>query len=260
MALGYDSLLADFYWMRTIQYYGRREEADKRPVRYKNLSTLLDITTTLDPDLMDAYRAGSIFLGRTGSGRRGAAAGSVEAAGQGNTRASAGLAVVLRQRFCLLLVSAGLQGGRRNLAGCEQASGCAPLDGRLWPRCRCQRAAPWKLRSLYGSGSIEESSRADVRENARNHLLSIQVARDLWTLEFLLEKFRAKTRILPSKPAGACARANAQVRDSSDPLGTPYEYDPETGNVVAQPRNTKIQVSDRSRKAYKEQLRLTIDD
>ena len=62
MALSYDRLLADLYWMRVIQYYGRRDEADKRPVRYKNLATLLDITTTLDPDLMDAYRAGSIFL------------------------------------------------------------------------------------------------------------------------------------------------------------------------------------------------------
>ena len=62
MALGYDGLLADFYWMRTIQYYGRREEANKRPVRFKNLSTLLEITTTLDTDLLDAYRAGSCFL------------------------------------------------------------------------------------------------------------------------------------------------------------------------------------------------------
>jgi len=63
MALGYENLLADFYWMRAIQYYGRREEADKRPVRFKNLHTLFDITTTLDPNLMDAYRTGSVFLG-----------------------------------------------------------------------------------------------------------------------------------------------------------------------------------------------------
>ena len=62
MALGYERVLADFYWMRVIQYYGRRDEADKRPIRYKNLSTLLEITTTLDPGLLDAYRAGSLFL------------------------------------------------------------------------------------------------------------------------------------------------------------------------------------------------------
>ena len=30
LALGYDSLLADLYWVRAIQYYGRREEAARR--------------------------------------------------------------------------------------------------------------------------------------------------------------------------------------------------------------------------------------
>src|SRR5947207_8255973 len=47
LALGYDGLLADVYWMRAIQYYGRREEAQRRPVLYGNLAALLDITTTL---------------------------------------------------------------------------------------------------------------------------------------------------------------------------------------------------------------------
>ena len=62
MALGYDGLMADIYWMRAIQYYGQREQAEKRVVRYKNLSKLLEITTTLDPYFLDAYRMGAIFL------------------------------------------------------------------------------------------------------------------------------------------------------------------------------------------------------
>ena len=62
MALGYENLLADIYWVRTIQYFGNRNEADKRTIRFKNLPALLDITTTLDPDLIDAYRIGCIFL------------------------------------------------------------------------------------------------------------------------------------------------------------------------------------------------------
>jgi len=62
LSLGYQSLLADLYWIRAVQYYGRREEAARRQVRYKNLAALLDITTTLDPQMMDVYRAGSSFL------------------------------------------------------------------------------------------------------------------------------------------------------------------------------------------------------
>ena len=56
MALGYDSLLADIYWMRASQSYGRREEAARRPTRYGNRATLLGITSTLDPEMLDVYR------------------------------------------------------------------------------------------------------------------------------------------------------------------------------------------------------------
>jgi hypothetical protein len=32
LALGYEGVLADLYWMRAIQYYGRRDEAERRKV------------------------------------------------------------------------------------------------------------------------------------------------------------------------------------------------------------------------------------
>ena len=60
LSLGYESLLADVYWTRVVQYYGVR--ARKPDVTYESLWPLLDITTTLDPKLMIAYRFGAIFL------------------------------------------------------------------------------------------------------------------------------------------------------------------------------------------------------
>jgi len=60
LSLGYDSLLACFYWTRAVQHYGRERLAgsDKFPILYP----LLDIATTLDPELVIAYRFGAIFL------------------------------------------------------------------------------------------------------------------------------------------------------------------------------------------------------
>jgi tetratricopeptide (TPR) repeat protein len=57
---GYAGLLADIYWTRVVQYYGRHRlaHAGKFPL----LGTLLDITTALDPHLLVAYRFGSVFL------------------------------------------------------------------------------------------------------------------------------------------------------------------------------------------------------
>jgi len=69
LSLGYDSLLADLYWTRTIQYYGER--MGTRNARFDLLWPLLDITTTLDPRLVVAYRFGAIFLSEPalGAGR-----------------------------------------------------------------------------------------------------------------------------------------------------------------------------------------------
>jgi hypothetical protein len=60
LSLGYDSLLADIYWTRTVQYYGRR--VGHPDANYDLLAPLLDITTTLDPRLVVAYRFGGTFL------------------------------------------------------------------------------------------------------------------------------------------------------------------------------------------------------
>ena len=60
LSLGYEPLLADIYWTRVVQYYGRR--ARKVGATYESLWPLLDITTTLDPKLMIAYRFGAVFL------------------------------------------------------------------------------------------------------------------------------------------------------------------------------------------------------
>ncbi len=58
---GFESLAADIYWLRTVQYFGgqRRFATDKR---FELLRPLIEITTTLDPRLEVAYRYGAIFL------------------------------------------------------------------------------------------------------------------------------------------------------------------------------------------------------
>lgn len=60
LSLGYDSLLGDVYWTRAVQYYGSR--VGNRGEKFELLWPLLDITTTLDPNLIVAYRFGAIFL------------------------------------------------------------------------------------------------------------------------------------------------------------------------------------------------------
>jgi tetratricopeptide (TPR) repeat protein len=63
IALSYDALAADVYWVRAIQHYGGdRLARGQRGPRYELLYPLLDLTTTLDPSFVIAYRFGAIFL------------------------------------------------------------------------------------------------------------------------------------------------------------------------------------------------------
>ncbi len=70
MSLGFDGLVADWYWMRSLQYVGRKVIArqddlqfeDLRQLDLRMLAPLLDATTTLDPQFMAAYDYGAALL------------------------------------------------------------------------------------------------------------------------------------------------------------------------------------------------------
>jgi hypothetical protein len=62
LALGFDALVADVYWIRAIQHYGGERLGRNGPRTYGLLYPLLDIATSLDPYFNIAYRFGSIFV------------------------------------------------------------------------------------------------------------------------------------------------------------------------------------------------------
>ncbi len=62
MALSFDVLLADVYWIRALQHYGGAKRSEDDEKSYELLGPLLDIATTLDPRFSAAYRFGAIFL------------------------------------------------------------------------------------------------------------------------------------------------------------------------------------------------------
>lgn len=229
LALSYGPLIADVYWMRAIQYYGRRDEADRRLVRYKNLPALLDITTTLDPGLMDAYHFGVSFLAEA------------DPIGAG------------KPEEALKLLDKGIRANPHQWSLFKDKGFVYywflkdyKAAGEVWRAAAKLPGAPHWMEplaamSLSKGGSIEvaralwenqyrESSRADVRENARNHLISIDVARDIWNLQNLAEKYKAAHGAYPKSLKDLETKHRIV-----DPLGTPYHYSPSTGAVTLSP-------------------------
>ncbi|MDE3155640.1 MAG: hypothetical protein KGN76_11090 [Acidobacteriota bacterium] len=62
LTAGFNTLAADVYWIRALQDYGGTKLAADADKTYPLLYPLLDITTSLDPRFIIAYRFGAIFL------------------------------------------------------------------------------------------------------------------------------------------------------------------------------------------------------
>jgi tetratricopeptide (TPR) repeat protein len=69
LSLGYEGLLADIYWTRAVQYFGRQRLA--RATQFELLGPMLRTATALDPHLIIAYRYGAIFLAEKSPGGAG---------------------------------------------------------------------------------------------------------------------------------------------------------------------------------------------
>jgi tetratricopeptide (TPR) repeat protein len=73
LSLGFNGLVADWYWLRSLQYVGRKIDSyhgdftldDMRPLGIRNLGAMLDAATTLDPQFMAAYEFGAVVLPST---------------------------------------------------------------------------------------------------------------------------------------------------------------------------------------------------
>jgi hypothetical protein len=67
-SLGFDGLMADIYWIRTLLYFGEEFERRRGANQFFDVSKLnllqplLDITVELDPRHIAAYRFGAVFL------------------------------------------------------------------------------------------------------------------------------------------------------------------------------------------------------
>ena len=70
ISLGFNGLMADWYWMRSLQYVGKKIINTPEDVsidslgqlNLKLLAPLLDTATTLDPEFMDPYEYAAIVL------------------------------------------------------------------------------------------------------------------------------------------------------------------------------------------------------
>jgi len=254
MALGYDGLLADLYWMRAIQYYGRRDDADKRPVRYGNLGTLLEVTTTLDPRMTDVYRFGSIFLSEPDPMGAGQPEEALRLLDKGIANLPDNWQLPYEKGFVYYWFLRDYRRAGESWLSAARIKGAPSWMEGLAAMAMSLGGAIDTARALW-MRQYQRSSRADIRENARNHLFTLQVNEDEWTLEFLVRKFRDRH--------GRTPRTLQELVDSGwlksvpvDPSGFPYLYDRESGRVWMDPESQvrRLSIPPEYRESFEKRL------
>jgi tetratricopeptide (TPR) repeat protein len=228
-ALSYDSVLADLYWIRAVQYYGRTKLAAGETKRYDLLYPLLDFTTTLDPHFDVAYRFGGIFLAEPAPGGAG------------------------RPDQAIALLEKGL----RAQPDKWQFVGDIGFVNYFWLK-NYEQAAEWFRRAselpngpewmaalaatVLNEGGNRASSRRlweDIlqgdnppylRDRARRALMQLDAIDQLAALRRITAAYHQRTGHTPTswRDLGA---AGYLRQIPQDPTGTPYEIDPATGEV-----------------------------
>ncbi len=233
LTLGYDSLFADVYWMRAIQYYGRRKEAERRPVRYGNLAALLDITTSLDPKLLEAYRFGGTFLGEPDPLGAGQPHEAIRLIDKGIGIFPQDWRLQFDKGFIYFWYLKDYQkAGEVWLAASRVPSAPRWLEGLA--AMGLSKSGVVETARMLWQKQYEESDRPDVRENALRYLRTMEIDEACWTLEFFVKRYQKRFGVRPSR-LQELVSAGFLRAVPRDPSGVPYQYDPVTGKVQLSP-------------------------
>ncbi|MBI1984372.1 MAG: hypothetical protein HYS61_09255, partial [Acidobacteria bacterium] len=186
-SLGHEGLLANLYWTRAVQYFGRQRL--EQETQFEMLGPLLRITTELDPQLVIAYRFGAIFLAEA------------PPRGAGRPREALHLlrrGIVANPDYWRLWQDLGFiyywdlkeyeTAARVFLAGSERPGAMVWMKV-LAATVAAEGGAIGTSRLLW-SEIYRQAENEQIRERARDQLAALQAQEDLEKLNRLLAQFR----------------------------------------------------------------------
>ncbi|HZI18166.1 MAG TPA: hypothetical protein VEY09_06165 [Pyrinomonadaceae bacterium] len=246
-SLCFNGLAADWYWMRSLQYVGRRALAhggrvnieDLSPLGLKMLAPLLDVTTTLDPQFIAAYEFGSAILPAFDPDAAVALIEKGIAVNPDSWRLYQHLGYVRWQRGQYREASAAYDAGSRR-------PGAPRWMKELSARIEAEGGDRSVAREVF-SRLHEEADDEQVRQLALRRLAQVQSFDERDLIRAQLSKFRGQKGPCPSdwsELAPALRRAGGLALDSSgaplDPSGAPYVLDAARCEVDLDPVRSQV--------------------
>ncbi len=232
MSLGYDGLLADIYWTRAVQYFGRGVAL--KSGRFDLLAPLLEITTTLDPRLLVAYEYGGNFLSPPpplGANMPEKAIQLIRFGIQNNPKE-------WKLYYQLGFVYYDLKDYARAREAFDAGSTLPNAHPflKVLAAQMAQNGGDIRTARLLWLTSYETIPSKEIRENALGHLRALDVDEMVTYIENAVSTYGRKTGNLPPSMS-ALVRAGYLPGIPIDPDGNPYKLTSDGRVLISEPDN-----------------------
>jgi tetratricopeptide (TPR) repeat protein len=223
MSLEYAPLLADIYWTRAVQYYGNKHVRGQANLEL--LWPLLDITTTLDPNLVVSYRFGAMFLSQAapgGAGRPDLAVQLIQRGIQANPEywrlyEDLGFVYYFDLKDYQKASEAFLEGSKRS-------------NAQIWMKVMAARIAAegesFETSAFLWQDIYDSTADPTIKKNAKLHLQLLKVREDCRQLDALADEYARRYGTRPTRMS-ELVWAGMLREIPRDPLGFAYLFSEE---------------------------------
>lgn len=229
VSLSFDGLMACIYWTRAVQYFGYRHY--NHELSYNELAPLLEITTALDPHLIPAYQYGASFLAPKPPFGAGEPDRAIQLMEYGIAQNPDNWQLYYNLGFVYYTELKDYKKASEAFARGADVPHAHPFM-RLLAAQMAEHAGDFTTARMLWSATYQSSRQTDIRQNALEHLRSIQVDEDVTNLQAAVTLFGQRTGRLPASMSELAA-AEHLPHILVDPDGNPYLLDPE-GRVLVQ--------------------------
>ncbi|HEY5885816.1 MAG TPA: hypothetical protein VIT88_14090 [Pyrinomonadaceae bacterium] len=227
MSLNFNGLVADWYWMRALQYVGGKILSAQGPIQLDDLSELdmnllapmLDISTTLDPEFMEPYMYAAVVLPAINEEEAIRITRKGIAANPSQWRLYQHLGYIYWQRGDYASAGEAYSEGAR-------IPGAPPWMQAMNARMAAEGGSRDVAREIYGQ-MYQEAGDPKVKEMARLRLLQLQSMDQRDVIRKLLEIYKSRVGRCPNTwqdmaPLLRASRLPIADGGPIDPGGTPY--------------------------------------
>ena len=246
ISLGFNGLAADWYWMRSLQYVGKKIRNYEGDIRLDDLSNLnlkllaplLDTATTLDPEFTQPYEYAAVVLPAIDVQQ------AIRLAEKG-INANPNAWRLYHQLGYIYWSQGQYQLASETYGRGAQVPGAPAWMEAMKARILSDGGSRSTAREIY-TRMYEQSSDEQVKEMARKHLIRLDSLDQQDGLRKLLTAYQARTGKCPEswRDLGQVFRTVGGPMDQSgaplDPSGAPYLLKAGACEVELDPKTTRV--------------------